>query len=60
MVPRVAGLELNMSQRLVDTVSLSGPQWAIVIGLPFLAPAVVGIDKMVPACGRGAAEARSR
>jgi Ca2+-transporting ATPase len=40
-----AGVELNMFQRLLDTVSLSGAQWLLVIALSIVAPAVVGIDK---------------
>jgi Ca2+-transporting ATPase len=40
-----AGVELNMLQRLLDTVSLTGAQWLLVIGLSIISPAVVGIDK---------------
>lgn len=42
-----AAVELHMLQRLLDTTSLSGGQWAVVIGLSLLAPAVVGIDKAI-------------
>ena len=42
-----AGVELNMLQRLLDTVSLTGAQWLTVIGLSIVAPAVVGIDKAI-------------
>ena len=42
-----AAVELNMLQRLVDTVSLTGNQWAIVIGLSLLSPAFVAIDKAI-------------
>jgi Ca2+-transporting ATPase len=40
-----AAVELNMLQRLLDTVSLTGPQWTLVIGLSLVAPVLVGIDK---------------
>jgi P-type Ca2+ transporter type 2C len=40
-----AAVELNMMQRLLDTVALTGSQWAVVIGLSLVAPAVVAIDK---------------
>ncbi len=33
-----AAVELNMLQRLLDTVSLTGGQWVVVIGLSLLAP----------------------
>ena len=42
-----AGVELNMLQRLLDTVSLTGAQWLTVIGLSLVAPALVGIDKAI-------------
>ncbi len=42
-----AGVELRMFQRLLDTVSLTGDQWAIVIGLSLIAPAIVGIDRLI-------------
>jgi Ca2+-transporting ATPase len=42
-----AGVELNMLQRLLDTVSLTGAQWLTVIGLSIVSPAVVGIDKAI-------------
>src|SRR5215471_17474715 len=42
-----AAVELNMLQRLLDTVSLSGGQWATVLGLSLVAPAVVGVDKAI-------------
>jgi Ca2+-transporting ATPase len=41
-----AGVELNMLQRLLDTESLTGAQWLLVIGLSIIAPALVGIDKI--------------
>ena len=36
-----------MLQRLLDTVSLTGGQWGIVLVLSLVAPAVVGVDKAV-------------
>jgi Ca2+-transporting ATPase len=42
-----AAVELNMLQRLLDTQSLSGDQWLVVIGLSLLAPAAVAIDKVI-------------
>jgi Ca2+-transporting ATPase len=42
-----AAVELNMLQRLLDTVSLSGGEWATVLGLSLVAPAVVGVDKAI-------------
>ena len=47
-----AGVELNMLQRLLDTVSLTGAQWLTVIGLSIVAPAVVGIDKAIQLSGQ--------
>ncbi len=40
-----AAVELNMLQRLLDTESLTGGQWVVVIALSVVAPALVGIDK---------------
>jgi P-type Ca2+ transporter type 2C len=40
-----AAVELGMLQRLLDTTSLSGREWLVVLGLSLLAPAVVGVDK---------------
>jgi P-type Ca2+ transporter type 2C len=42
-----AAVELNMLQRLLDTVSLSGGEWGTVLGLSLVAPAVVGVDKAI-------------
>jgi P-type Ca2+ transporter type 2C len=42
-----AAVELNMLQRLLDTQSITGGQWVVVIALSLVAPAVVGIDKLV-------------
>jgi Ca2+-transporting ATPase len=42
-----AAVELNMLQRLLDTTSLSGREWIIVLALSLLAPAVVAVDKVI-------------
>jgi Ca2+-transporting ATPase len=42
-----AAVELHMLQRLLDTTSLTGREWVIVLGLSLLAPAVVGVDKAI-------------
>jgi Ca2+-transporting ATPase len=42
-----AGVELNMLQRLLDTESLTGSQWAIVLGLSLVTPALVWADKTI-------------
>ncbi|HEY4850385.1 MAG TPA: cation-transporting P-type ATPase [Streptosporangiaceae bacterium] len=42
-----AAVELNMLQRLLDTKSLSGREWVIVLALSLIAPAVVGVDKII-------------
>ena len=42
-----AAVELNMLQRLLDTESLTGGQWLVVIALSLVAPALVGIDKAI-------------
>jgi Ca2+-transporting ATPase len=42
-----AAVELNMLQRLLDTTSLSGRQWVLVLALSLLAPAVVAVDKVL-------------
>ncbi len=42
-----AAVELHMLQRLLDTMSLSGRQWVVVLALSLLAPAVVGVDKII-------------
>ena len=42
-----AAVELDMLQRLLDTTSLTGAQWLVVIGLSLIAPAVVAVDKAV-------------
>jgi Ca2+-transporting ATPase len=42
-----AAVELGMLQRLLDTESLSGRQWVVVLALSLLAPAVVAVDKAI-------------
>jgi Ca2+-transporting ATPase len=42
-----AAVELHMLQRLLDTQSLTGREWVIVLALSLLAPAVVAVDKAV-------------
>jgi Ca2+-transporting ATPase len=42
-----AAVELNMLQRLLDTTSLSGREWIIVLALSLIAPAVVAGDKAI-------------
>ncbi len=51
-----AGVELEMFQRLLDTVPLSGEQWAVVLGLSLIAPAVVWADKAIQTRRRDRAE----
>jgi len=40
-------VELRPLQRLLDTMSLSGRQWVVVLALSLIAPAVVGVDKAI-------------
>jgi Ca2+-transporting ATPase len=42
-----AAVELNMLQRLLDTTSLSGREWIVVIALSLPAAAVVAVDKAI-------------
>jgi len=42
-----AAVELGMLQRLLDTTSLSGREWVVVLALSLIAPAVVGVDKAI-------------
>src|SRR5580692_9897768 len=42
-----AAVELQMLQRLLDTTSLSGRQWVVVLALSLIAPAVVAVDKFI-------------
>jgi Ca2+-transporting ATPase len=43
----VSAVELGMMQRLLDTVSLTGDQWAVVLGLSLISPVLIAIDKAV-------------
>jgi len=40
-------VQLNMLQGLLDTTSLDGRQWLVVLALSLLAPAVVAVDKFL-------------
>ena len=42
-----AAVELGMLQRLLDTTSLTGGEWIIVLALSLIAPAVVAVDKAI-------------
>ena len=42
-----AAVELNMLQRLLDTVQLTGAQWVLVLALSLVAPAFTAIDKAI-------------
>jgi Ca2+-transporting ATPase len=42
-----AAVELNMFERLLDTVSLTGGQWVVVIALSIVTPLLVWIDKTI-------------
>jgi Ca2+-transporting ATPase len=42
-----AAVELNMLQRLLDTESMTGGQWVVVMALSLVAPVIVGIDKEI-------------
>ena len=42
-----AAVELGMLQRLLDTTSLTGREWIIVLALSLPAPAVVAVDKIL-------------
>jgi len=53
-----AAVELNMLQRLLDTVSLSGGEWATVLGLSLVPAAVVGVDKAIQLRRQRAAQVR--
>ena len=59
-----AAVELDMLQRLLDTESLTGAQWAIVLGLSLIAPGArlgrQGHPALTPAEGRPRARRRCR
>jgi P-type Ca2+ transporter type 2C len=40
-----AAVGLSMFQRLLDTVTLSGGQWLVVMGLSVVTPLLVALDK---------------
>jgi P-type Ca2+ transporter type 2C len=42
-----AAVELNMLQRLLQTTSLTGREWIIVLALSLPAPAAVATDKVL-------------
>ena len=42
-----AAVELGMLQRLLNTESLTGRQWLVVLGLSLVTPLVVGVDKAI-------------
>ena len=42
-----AAVELDMLSRLLDTTSLTGGQWLVVLGVSLITPAVVAVDKAV-------------
>ena len=42
-----AAIEVDMLQRLLDTVALTGAQWVLVIALSLIAPAFVAIDRAI-------------
>jgi P-type Ca2+ transporter type 2C len=42
-----AAVELGMLQRLLDTTSLTGREWVVVLALSLIAPAVVAADKVL-------------
>ena len=44
-----AAVELGMLQRLLDTTSLTGREWIIVLALSLIAPAVVAVGQGHPA-----------
>jgi Ca2+-transporting ATPase len=43
----VAAVETRVLQRMLDTVSLTGAQWVLVIGLSLISPLFVAIDKII-------------
>ena len=53
-----AAVELPMLQRALDTVSLTGDQWAIVVALSLVVPVLVWIDKTITAWRAVAGHAR--
>ena len=43
----IAAVETRVLQRMLDTVSLTGAQWVLVIGLSLVSPLFVAIDKVI-------------
>jgi Ca2+-transporting ATPase len=43
----IAAVETRVLQRMLDTVSLTGAQWVLVIGLSLVSPLFVAIDKIL-------------
>jgi Ca2+-transporting ATPase len=43
----VAAVETRVLQRILDTVSLTGAQWALVAGMSLISPLFVAVDKIV-------------
>jgi len=43
----IAAVETRALQRILDTVSLTGAQWLLVIGLSLISPLFVAIDKII-------------
>jgi P-type Ca2+ transporter type 2C len=52
-------VSLNMLQGLLDTTSLDGRQWVVVLALSLLAPAVVAVDKFIQLSRQRKAQATS-
>jgi len=42
-----AAVELNMLQRLLNTTSLTGREWLVVLALSLVMPVAVGVDKAI-------------
>jgi len=55
-----AAVELHMLQRLLDTESLTGPEWAIVLGASLITPALVWADKTIQLHRQSKARERAR
>jgi Ca2+-transporting ATPase len=43
----LAAVETRVLQRLLDTVSLTGAQWVLVIALSLVSPLFVAVDKVL-------------
>jgi Ca2+-transporting ATPase len=42
-----AAVETSLLHRVLDTVSLTGAQWALVLGLSVISPLFVAVDKLI-------------